>query len=1413
MSETGRLPSVSDAQSIGFRAEKCFAALCPETWLPKSVDGTDDFGIDYQVQTLDSGQATDVFRVQLKGTTVPELSADGTYFSIQLKAPTIRYYARFTEPILLVLCDLSANAVAIKCPLYHVWIHDELRRLNARDLPDEQLYVTIRVPKTNLLDGETDFSKELSQFRALANIGASLDMTLEKRSPAMAAGERAALIERLPTGFSTRSAALMESLSEEPATVWPDRPPGSVAWFLFEAEKSLDTGAFTRAAELLASAGELTAKAVPLEVAEYWSLKGRECLCRLRQEDACECFEKAMAAVPGHPKYLAAWAETKFSIECPEDSHGKFGDILARLTSEEPAVLSIKARILAAEQRFDEAEHVLSKFSGAEQLSALAIVHTMRGQSDKVLETCDAGLSLPNLKDGTRILFLIVKARAQFNIATDLEATSERQRLRLPLTGQPNTHLKLLHDAWDGMILAAERLRASGWPVNIEFLADILCAASSVLGKEEQALTILKEAAEKRPSLPTLQSAVESLAAQAGNFELALKANARQPQNATTKLRRTAMLHATKRDAECVAFFESELSTFDRADPMFGEALSSAITSADRLVRTDLVKVWLPLFEGNPELTQQRAVWNYFSTISKSKAKREQALHELFAEFERHGKPLSLAIHLFHAMSPHRMDEAEKIVAVSEVLLEDRLLPLEAILQLGQALTTLERWTELLALADGARKRIPEAQILIAVEALALDRLGRTPEARALLSPLIEQGVAEPFVLSTHIDIAIRCGFIDEAMAVAEKLLTQSIDNDKKIECLRLLHHLIRAKNSSDPRAHAVAWRIGELTDRDNEVNEGAFLMMIMTGPHPRHPDPEQVAEYHERLRNYVAKFPNSKVLRSASLADDATPEEMLETLMGLAGDTAESIKERRLREEKLSEQSKRAPFAWRSRFDARLARDLPELWEASKNAKGADQRLLLQMIPGEWTALPWETMRDRIPLMDHLTLLIAHDLNLIDLIFKLFPKVAVPQRTMFEIGRLAAPVMGSFVREKCRLIQASLQKHFGQLLQPRAAKSADEEDNIDALRMARELKTLSMEATYLLYSDDAYFRIYCQEHEENFQSICVLDILAAMESNGILTTKEVAERVGQLCSWGVGIAVQQGWQIACLPAGLATVESVSQGEEILHSSELCICIFNGMWDRPGQTYAEILGHASNLVAAMLRDDCQSPISIAALIAIWQRKAMLTLNAPINDEISLALLMRSAAMSLPQSSDDASLSAKLWKTYALLLERFHAEKNNLVRLMDGLSMIACVVANYEVRPESFSRRSLKTFFGSGLRDGSNTKRAFQTSYDFWRAGLLKQIGNHPLLFDRWVRANFEQPNYWRHWVSKDRAYVTFDGIGSPSAEFVGRSAARNGEHQKTSAQDYRQHLAFSTSSPSLFAGPTATMNISFDSSR
>lgn len=1348
MSDTGKLPTASDAQTIGFKAEKCFIALCPETWLTKNVDGTDDFGIDYQVQTLETSQATDMFRVQLKGTTVPDLNADGTHFSIQLKAPTIRYYARFTEPILLVLCDLSTNSVAIKCPLYHVWIHDELRRVNARDLPDEQLFVTLRVPKANILDAETDLSKDLSQFRALANIGASLDMTLEKRAPSLDSGARAALLEKLSGGFSARSAALMESLSEEPATVWPDRPVNSMAWLLFEAERNLNIGAFAKAEEMLAAAGHRLGTAVSLEVAEYRYLQGRAHLANLSQEKACEAFENAIAAEPNHPKFMAAWAETRLAINFPKDGPNDLSDIYARLTSSEPAVLSIKARIMATEKRYSEAEQILEALSGAEQLSAQAIIHTMRSKPREALEVCEAGLSLPNTKDSTRLLFVILKARAQFNLAVDIEPDAEYGHIRMPLSGKPSADLGLLLDAWEGMRIAMDGLRATGWPTNIEFVADILCAAASVLDKEEQALNMLSEAAEKRPRLPTLQAALESLAAQTGNFELAMKANSRQPQNSTTKLRKTCMLHMAKKDAECVYFFESQLPTFDQADPMFGEALALAITSANRLVKTDLVKIWLSLFDSRPELAPQRAAWEYFSTVSKNKAKRAQALDALFASFEMHEKPPSMAIHLFHALNPHRTEEAVKIISVAEVLMEDRLFPLDSILQLGQAFTTLERWPELLSLAQGGQKRFADNKMLVGVTALALDRLGRTAEARALLSPIVAKGVTEPFILGTHIDIAIRCGFIEEAITAAEMLVSLVSDNEKKIGHLRLLHNLVRAKSPSDPRAHDIAWRIGELTNPDDEINEGTFLMMLMMSSHTKAPDLAQVAEYQERLKNYSAKFPNSSVLRSATFPENGTPDELLATLMNLVGDTPEKLEARQRREEQLNESEKHIPFSWRPKIYVNVARDLPQLWEISKTAKGADLRVVLSMIAGQWTALPWSEMRDRVPLMDLLSLLVAHDLKLLDLIFKLFPKVAVPQLSMFELGRLTDPLAGSLIREKCRAIQATLQNNFDQLLQPRIIKSEMEEDAIEFAKITKELKALSRQSYYLLYSDDAFFRIFCQEHEQDFQSVCVLDILSAMEKQGLLTTKEVAEKVGMLCSWGVGLAIEQGWQVASLPEALGSVQNVAAGVDLLRNSELCISIFNGIWDRPNVTYTELLAHASCLVASMLGDKNQNAMSIASLMAIWHEKAMRLPEAPPDDLASLVFLARNAATTVTEAHATSGVSVRLWQVFLLLVTHVQGKALDEVDLVDSVYMLAGAAANHDLNLVGLGQLSLKTFFDLGLKDGSAQKLAFKTCYKLWRTSLMKERGMSSIGLNHFWQNSVKKPDYWNRWQKK-----------------------------------------------------------------
>lgn len=227
MSVGSLLPEQSEAQRIGAHAQKCFIANCPANWLPKELDGDDDFGLDYQIQVIEDGLATHIFRAQLKGSNNPIMNSENTFFSIQLKASTVRYYMQCNEPILLVLANLSSCDKPKDCPLYYEWIHNELRRINTEDIIDDQKYLTLHVPTANLLTDETNLSEELMRYRRLGKVGESLDIVANRINPGMAPTARTTLLERIPKNLARSSPSLLTTIAEEPTTAWPVAPKGA----------------------------------------------------------------------------------------------------------------------------------------------------------------------------------------------------------------------------------------------------------------------------------------------------------------------------------------------------------------------------------------------------------------------------------------------------------------------------------------------------------------------------------------------------------------------------------------------------------------------------------------------------------------------------------------------------------------------------------------------------------------------------------------------------------------------------------------------------------------------------------------------------------------------------------------------------------------------------------------------------------------------------------------------------------------------------------------------------------------------------------------------------------------------------------------------------------------------------------
>ena len=1340
---TGPRPTASKEQQIGKKAEKCFGARCPESWMPDSGTGTADFGIDYNVQAFENGQASDSFRVQLKGTMSPKLNAAGTHFFVDLKASTVRYYRQFIEPILLVLCDLSVNAKAIDCPLYYVWIHEELKRINANDLPDEQVSVTLQVPKAQVLNEDTNLSQDIARSRALAKVGESLQITLEKQNPSLDANARVEMLQKIPRAFAERSPALMESMIEEPATPWPVKPVDSMPWYIGEIERYLATGAAERAAELLAKAEKILDQATPVEVADFWLLKGRYELLNQDPEAACAAFKTATQRAPHSSKHLAAWAEAEMARRFTLDGPNDFEDIYPLLTARTPEILAVKARLLSAEKRDVEAEEVLNSFTGPEQLSAKAIFRTSRSRWNDVIEICDIGLKVSNLKDNTRLLFEILKVRAQFHLAVELIPDHGDGRRRSPLPGTPKTNLALVAEAWVGMTAAVESLRAAGWPTNTEFIADIYGAAASILNKEEEALKLLEDGAEKRPNLPTLQEAVESLAAQTGDFDLAIKVNARQASNATTKLRHAFLLHLAKKDKDCVSYFESILPGMNLEHPMFAETLIVAVISADRIVRADLTEKWASLFDDKPELADQQAVLAYLLETTRNKANREKAQDVLFDRFQALGKPSTIAIQLFHDLNPHSSSSAHKIIEVANALMEKRLMQLEGVLQLAQAYTTLERWDDLLKWMSSEERRFPGNGTVKAIQALALDRLGRSAEARKLVAPFIDSGTTDPFVLGVYIDISARCGFIEDAINAAESLTSSEKDKDKKRDHLRLMHNLVRAQNPQDIRAHEIAWRMGQLTDPLDEENEARFLMALRISPHPEKVDPARIEEFLRRVNDFNEHFPTSKILKAAVLPNDATPDQILEMVMNLTGDTWDRIEARHQQRQELRQSTQHAPFEWKPKV-FQIARDTAQLWERSKQEKGASYSVHLPMVLGQWEALPWSQMSGHVPLMDMISLLVTYDLGILELIFKLFGKIAVPQRVMFNLGRLSDPVTGSGDFEKCRAIQKVLQQYFDHVLQPPPPHLDSDKDHAEFIQNTEELKLIARKAPHLLYSDDAINRIFCKGHDESFQSMCTLDALYAMLEQGLLSEEEVAHKIGMLCRWGVGMLIDTRWQIACLPEKTRSAQTIAEGLQALRDDENSSAIFNGIWDRADVNFFNRVGSASQLFVSMLYEHNLSVKATASLMALWCEKAVGKPGSPSPVLLMSPILLHDAVNRAMQDYPNANRSGQMLTIYLLLVEYLQGSPLSEAMLVEAIDSIAMLVASRDLHVRHLWQKSSRLFLSKGLTDTGIGKLRFLDSCNYYRKKLLQELGSSAPPFTH--RLTLEhQPDYWRHW--------------------------------------------------------------------
>jgi tetratricopeptide (TPR) repeat protein len=1309
---TDALPQENDGQRIGRLADQCFQANRPTSWRVDATDGDGDFGYDYQLQIVDSGLVKDIFRAQLKGTTRPTLNSAGTEFSVPIKVSTANYYARATEPVLLILCDLTVDPAHPKnCHLYWQWIHDDLRRIRENGVPEGQGSVTFHVPVANNLDDSTNLSGHIARFRQLAQIGDQIDVIVARDKPTLTSYERAEFASKIVPNLERKSAALIDALTDDSQSSWVDAPAGTLPWQLKEASSALKSGSVEGARRALDAAAGLLENAKPLENADYWHEVGRLRSFMLDDAGARDAFAEACKFSDDLERHIVPWAETEMrlrlrGVAAPCD----FSDVIARLQGSSPAVAAIRARLTAAEGRYKDAIAITDPIEGPERHFARAIIFSMQSKWNESIDACEAGLNDRLTRSATKQLFLILRARARFSMALGAIDFGVEPEMILPISGPAGTSPDLLRAAWNDIAEAITAFRSAGWPTNVEFISDLWPALAGMLGLQKQTLPLLKEAGAARPTLRILQLGLETIAAQVGDFGLALEANARQPENERNLLQRIVLLHMAGRHHECVSLMEAKRGSLSDDHPMLGYAMAHAIFSAEKCIRPELAKRWTEELGTKTELTAHNALFNYFRTVSKQLLAKDIALAELIAKYESLGRPLFIAKHLINELDGMDEKQAAQCVEIAVALKSAQMLDIDDSTRLAQALTTLHRWDDLLELSKQALNQFEGNDRLSAIGAIALDNLGRTAEAHELLKGLVEKADPDDLAMAIYIRIASRSGFADQAMAAIEKVYEGEKAKPKQLECLRHLFSLLELSDPKNPRLIEISWAIGQIADQADEIQEGIFLttMLAATLIVNEPLSEEKKAAFNNRMVAFTTNFPNSRILKRATLPDNASAGDLMRILDEVTGSDEGQRQWRRKIQAELHHGTAPIPYAWRPRQVLDGISDVATLWEVSKQSSWNDRQLHLTMALNDWQQTPLAKLRGQVPLLDLLTLMVVADLDLIDAMFKLFPRIAIGKATLLELQTLLSPMSGSPFRSKLLSLQATLKERFQNIEQPSAEPSGENLSVKWRLNCEEIVEIIKTTNRYMVYSDDVLFRIYANPPTNNPPSICTLDLLYALDEAGILSAKEVANRIATLCSWRVGkLVIAMRYQLAILPDTLGSAKSISAAIDVLMADHLCNAMFMGIWDT-GKPFGELQGHAGFIVRELVDDDRNSLQSVAALAGFWIGKVKLHTEAPVPIERMAALLiMQAAFVDRPLGPNGAR---RLWGVYQGLIQNEHGIYMDHDKERRSIQVIGEVAAETDQRQSLTGERSLRTRLAKGLTEGTSEYDLFTNAY-------------------------------------------------------------------------------------------------------
>jgi len=1271
---TEPLPQEGESAEIGHRAVRAFNAQAPANWRFQDLSGDSDAGIDGFIQVVIDGRYSEAFHAQFKGSTIPANSADQTFVSVRLRVATINYYRRVGGPIMLVFADLSDDGKPATCPIYYLWIHEKLDEalVGVSNSTSKDATVSFRVPRANRLDDQLDVAPHLAAQRDLRRRFENLTQAIRGVPDAPAAPSA---LGQLANNIALRGATFLESTLSSADTPWPDPTPGTIAWDLKQLHDRILDGAVDDAKDLV---GRIDAR--PLrdaqEQAEFAFLKG--CLARLSgdAELTAAGLAEAHERAPTNSRYFTAWVEERLVRKLP--SHEVARALLEEINKSglhsDPKVRSMRARALTILERFDEAHAELDQLPPRHAAIERVLTFLSQRRLDEAIISAHGSREL-DVSRQTLLTLRILSARAHFEQVFALRPGQES-----PPTGPPELDATQLVSLWNELRTLGQDLANAGWPLNSEFLLDVLTAVSVAARRADEGLVLLDAFLHSRPFRQELQINRLKLAIFAGNFPIALDAARHLPNERDRTIHLVLVHYQAEQFQQAVALIPDLLSLELETEEYFPEALVVAAHSARRTFNSSAEQQCLAKLKDDG-YSDQVAVLNLVSAAGTDRETRDAARKSFIEAYRSNAGSEVLQNHLVSALRAREPAEANLLIEVTATIRSRRQLRLDEAVALANALTTLDRVADAIHILHEAQLRFPNDPQLIASEALICEKSGDIPRARKLLTSLLDSNSSSELARSVYIVIATRSGLLDEAVAQLESLLAAANAQEQRKQALLGLISVELFRAPQSPRLQTLVQRLGEIVDQTSEDEEGMYIQTLLISGILAATNPSEPAraELQRRITAYTERFPDSKYFGAIPLPTSGGAAAFEEALKKKFGARLEASEDLKLLRRQLSRGLAIVPYAWRPRLVVPAARTVSQLWELTKRV-GRGNLLLTFDIDHQSQALKDLRRESRIPLIDLLSLLVITDLELWPVILRIFDRVAISKQVLLRIQHDDGPL--SVPSETLRRLREAIRVHFDSIEQPGALDDTWLDTRDGGLE---EAKTLVATGRFSFYSDDVVSRVYVLGERDGDLGLNTGQLIRNAEQVGDLSAGDVGRRIAQLIRWNIGgVSFDNRHLLECLPKELSTARDLNARIAALHKDPHYQTLVSGIWDVP-KPYLETANHIARLLAFVLRYNSEIDSDVlAAICASWLDKVVLRSDIPLTVEQHLAGVLVLASFDLRESAGGPT---KLWQAYIALVARHHHARMDEVVEKDAIRAVGRMIASAVGNRDEFRNRA------------------------------------------------------------------------------------------------------------------------------